>query len=460
MSAAPRPTLVDSRRQFWWGEHELIDYGIPARIGTSAWTIYTCLLRHINSQSITFPSVQLLMAESGLSNRVIAKSIAILKEVHLIEVDRTSHQWNEYRVLDALQAVRRNGWQPIKEARDEKSPAAKTAKKQVMKSHVPRDEKSPEQVTKSHTKKNQLKITSEKGGVYDLEGDARATHLQSTPVGGHSSAPISTSSAAREIAGRQTSSVVGMAVLPPDGGAAHAAKSGIQTPSQVQIQPPAGRVDQATSTEQVPGAAGGPRGDQDSVVVPSVDALLPVFTSELSMRPPAHPGSEVYKTLQSLLGKNLGGYLQEYTRTGSIPRTRWLHLTLVELELVRDTAQAEAWATQGNMLTLAIRGLDRLIGAVSASRAPGSGSQPALPTVTPNGSSLSPAVPLEQVADIASTDRYAPGARWQAVEGGLVVTIDRTTNTPSKSNPITLYHMSDGCVLKSLELMQRYRHVG
>ena len=72
MSAAARPELKDARRQFWWGEHELIDFGIISRIGTSAWAVYTCLLRHASLEGVAFPGVCLLQAETGLSNRVVA----------------------------------------------------------------------------------------------------------------------------------------------------------------------------------------------------------------------------------------------------------------------------------------------------------------------------------------------------------------------------------------------------
>lgn len=448
MSAAPRPTLVDSRRQFWWGEHELIDYGVPARIGTSAWTIYTCLLRHVNAKSITFPSVQLLMAESGLSNRVVAKSIGVLKDARLIDVDRTTHQWNEYRVLDALDAITHNGWTPVKEARDEKSPADDSTGEHVTKSHLARDEKSPEQVTKSHTKKNQLKTTRERGG------EAREASATPTPPARSSSKVAARTHGGPDQAGTPLTST------PPDGGAADAAGQDTHATSQVQDQPPVGTVDQATSTEQVPGAAGGPSGDQDSPVAASVDALRSVPASELSTRVPARPESAEYRALLSLCGKGLGGYLQEYTRTGSIPRTQWLRLTLAELELVRVTAQQEARAENRNMLTLAVRGLDRLIGARSAPHAPGSGTRPAAPTVTPNGSSLNGFAPVEQVADVASTDRYGQGARWQARTGGAVVTIERTSSTPTKNGTATLYHLSDGRTLKMFELMQGFDHVG
>lgn len=273
--------------------------------------------------------------------------------------------------------------------------------------------------------------------------------------------PVSSSSkvAARKTGGFQIT-IAPQAPTPPDGGAADAAGQDTHVPSQIQAQPAVGTVGQSTSTEQVPAAAGGPSGDQDAPAVPSVDALRSVPASEFSSRVPALPESPEYRALLSLFGKNLGGYLQEYTRTGSIPRTQWLRLTRAEVELVRDTAQAEARAAQGNMLTLAVRGLDRLIGAVSTPRTAGSGTRPAASTVTPNGSSLNGFTPVEQVADVASTDRYGQGARWQARTGGVVVTIERTSSTPTKNGTATLYHLSDGRTLRMFELMQDFDHVG
>ncbi|MFN4249844.1 hypothetical protein [Deinococcus sp.] len=311
--------------------------------------------------------------------------------------------------------------------------------------------------TNTETTQETSSQTSQRGG--DSRGALGNATVRSRVRGARDAAPSSSKVAARKTAGPQITTAP-QAPTPPDGGAADAAGQGTHAPSQVQDQPPVRTVSQATRTEQVPWAAGGPSGDQGGPAAPSVDALRPVPTSELSTRVSARPESLEYKALLTLFGKNLGGYLQEYTRTGSIPRTQWLHLTLAELNLVRDTAQGEARATQGNMLTLAVRGLDRLIGAVSTPRTAGSGTRPAAPTVTPNGSSLSPAAPLEQVADVASTDRYGSGARWEARTGGTVVTIQRTSDKPTKTGKTTLYHLSDGRAVNAMELMRDFDHVG
>lgn len=455
MSAAPRPTLVDSRRQFFWGEHELIDYGVPAHIGTSAWTIYTCLLRHVNSESVTFPSVPLLMAESGLSNRVVAKSIGVLKQVGLIEVDRQSHQWNVYRVLDALQAIRRNGWVSIKEARDEKSPAAVSGQKQVTKGHKPRDEKSPEQVTKSHAKKNQLKTTKEEGGEYKLEGDAHA-ETPAAPVVEPTPAPITTSIAAREnqggqtppMPGGQTDTAAGVAVVSPDGEAAGAAITDAELEFLFGDQAPATQeTGTITEVQEVPGGAAARPGAQEGQEGPSAPDLGPHDPEETrGLLVPALGGQ---KKLSALMEETPPG-LTFGARRGWITR-----ITPERAAQVIAAARVEAGAD--NPWTYIIRHLDMELGAqVKRGGSQSSGA----PTVTPNGASLHAAVRMEVVPDVAPTDVYAVGARWQARDSGEIATITRTSLSPVRNGKITLYHLSNGQDLKAFELMGRYDHIG
>ena len=226
MSAAARPELKDARRQFWWGEHELIDFGIIRRIGTSAWAVYTCLLRHASLEGVAFPGVCLLQAETGLSNRVVAQSIKILKDNGLIDVQRKAHQSNVYRVLDVMHSIRAQGWERItRKADDEKSPAPLTrAPKQVTKMPPASDEKSPEQVTKSHAKKNQFKNQEKEGGVTSVTGNARATVPPAEPA--QHVPPEHTTTFSFELPKPPVASLrpaSGLPVGPPDGGAAGAA---------------------------------------------------------------------------------------------------------------------------------------------------------------------------------------------------------------------------------------------
>jgi hypothetical protein len=138
--------LVDGRPGYWWSENALFDYGVPARIGSSPTLTYLALIRHANAESECFPSIALLSLETGLSNRVLATSLKALAGVGMVGVTREKHQRNLYRVASVLEAATRNGWQRV----------------QVTKSHVARDEKSPEHVTKGHTKEYPKKEDSTK----------------------------------------------------------------------------------------------------------------------------------------------------------------------------------------------------------------------------------------------------------------------------------------------------------
>jgi hypothetical protein len=141
----------------------------------------------------------------------------------------------------------------------------------------------------------------------------------------------------------------------PDGAAASASGA---SPRKLrdETQPLTRQDDQATALEQVPGG-GAARPDW-------LEALAPV--TGLLDRPAAEPGSPTYRALKALAGKSLTKYLGEKTRTGQLPRSRWLHLEPGEIDRVRGLAQAEAEVGSENMITLALRGLDRLIGAVKA----------------------------------------------------------------------------------------------
>ncbi|MBZ9753207.1 hypothetical protein K7W42_20430 [Deinococcus sp. HMF7604] len=292
-------------------------------------------------------------------------------------------------------------------------------------------------------KDNDLNTPEKRGGVSSLEGDEQPGQPEHSSSG---NAALQTHEAGPLPSEPLTSS-------PPDGGAAHTAEQGDLIQPQIQDQPPAGEASQATNTEHVPGggaAAGGL----------TVDTLRPLSRGVLAERPVALPDSATYRGLKALVGNSLGTLLKESTRTGSLPRALWLQLDPVEVDLVRATAQREAKVTQGNMITLAVRGLDRLIGAVKASSAAQGVAVSARAVVTPNGASLDAAKPLEQVADVVPTDRYAPGAQWQPVAGGAVQTLTHTSSSKTRTGAITLYHLSGGLALKSFELMRDFDHVG
>ncbi|MFC4640009.1 hypothetical protein [Deinococcus hohokamensis] len=399
MSAASRPRLVDSRQQFWWGEHQLIDYGVPAHIGTSAWAVYTCLLRHVNAESVTFPSVRLLMAETGLSNRVIGDSIAILKAAELIDVDRKSHQWNVYRILDVLHAIKKNRWALVKEeARDEKSPAPRSgraAPKQMTKSHQPREEKSPEHVTKSHTKKNHLKTTKE-GGVFDLEGDARETPAAPAPMALTSHAPSTTfENAALETtpkAMREPNTSV--AVLSPDGEAADAA---------------------VTDTD-LACLFGDTQGPQEASQVEAGEDVPPAAA------PAPHDPEETRALLVPALGgpKNLARYMKETPpglRSGS--RRAWItQISPARASEIIFEGRTEAGAE--NPWTYIIRLLDIEIGAVI----PGKGGRKTEAVIQP-GAYLTAE---EKAQQAARRPPVAEGETWYSRRSGRGYTVEEVTS--------------------------------
>ncbi|MBZ9752976.1 hypothetical protein K7W42_19240 [Deinococcus sp. HMF7604] len=242
------------------------------------------------------------------------------------------------------------------------------------------------------------KTFPERGGVRDSAETATVRSRVSGQVSRASFAPHSSSGNAAlqtHEAGPLPSEP--LTSSPPDGGAADAAGQDDLIQPQIQDQPPAGKSGQATDTEQVPGggaAAGGL----------TVDTLRPLSRATLSARPVALPESATYRGLKALVGNGLTGFLKETTRTGSLPRALWLQLEPAEVDLVRVTAQREAKAAGGNMITLAVRGLDRLIGAVKVSPAAVS---------APAGAVNHPQAKAPEPEPASPADAVSVGTRWE-----------------------------------------------
>lgn len=441
MSAAARPELKDARRQFWWGEHELIDFGVIRRIGTSAWAVYTCLLRHASLEGVAFPGVPLLQAETGLSNRVVAQSIKILKDNGLIEVQRKAHQSNVYRVLDVMHAIRAQGWERLtRKAGDEKSLAPLTrAPKQVTKRPPAGDEKSPEQVTNSHAKKNQFKNLEKEGGVTNVTGNARATVPPPEPV---QPFPPERTTFSFELPKPPVASLRPASerpVEPPDGGAADAAAADGGLPALSDDQVTA-RQEPATVTgpEKVPRAAAA-----------SVLALEGPGKSILALRPIRELAGPSSGLLASLVGgrDSLKSLLFEITPSGGLSRQLWLKLTDDELTLVRVTAQAEAQASGINFRTLVIRGLDRLIGAPAKPASSGSSPDVALP-----GAYLTPA---EKQAQLAQHPVPVVNQQWRGRRNRKTYRIEEVTSQSVFVDglgeyPLQLFHQTFEVVAPSV----------
>ena len=287
-----------------------------------------------------------------------------------------------------MHSIRAQGWERLtRKADDEKSPAPLTrAPKQVTKMPPAGDEKSPEQVTKSHAKKNQFKNQEKEGGVTNVTGNARATVPPAEPA--QHVPPERTTTFSFELPKPPVASLRPASELPvgpPDGGAADAAVVDGGLPALSGDQVTAGQ-EPATVTglEKVPRAAAA-----------SVLALEGPGKSILALRPTREIAGPSSGLLASLVGgrDSLKSLLFEITPSGGLSRQLWLKLTDDELTLVRVTAQAEAQASGINFRTLVIRGLDRMIGAPAKLASSGSSTDVALP-----GAYLTPAEKQAQIA--------------------------------------------------------------
>ncbi|NTX99233.1 hypothetical protein [Deinococcus sp. JMULE3] len=146
----------------------------------------------------------------------------------------------------------------------------------------------------------------------------------------------------------------------PDSAAAHAAQG--HTPSADQDTGSAGgRIDTATSTEQVPGAA--------AAALASVSEIRPVPQAELNARPCWTRKSAEMDLLVTYGGTLVRKTLEEPTPVRALPRAQWwTRLTEGEIHLAGRTASREAQREAGNMKTLFYRALDRLVGAIPAEK--------------------------------------------------------------------------------------------
>ncbi|BDP44878.1 hypothetical protein DAETH_48470 (plasmid) [Deinococcus aetherius] len=319
------------------------------------------------------------------------------------------------------------------------------------------------------------------GGAFQAEGDARAHEPGSSEVSGdqdtHSSsgdAALSTDEAGPDLPAPEApepSLATGSGSdvhEPPDGGAADAADGEAPARSLEEIR----RMfedtpSQTTDPENIPGAAAGgvPREGADGPVVAGVEDLAPLAPQELSSRLPAPPESEVHQALREVIGKGLTKYLGEDTRTGCLPRGEyWPRLTLEEIEEVKRIAQAEARRTQGNMITLAARGFDRLIGAVKAPRvkevSPGKPRETSPQHGGYNGGALLPAKKAE-VDATPEEGRYSPGARWRHKTTQEVLTLTATEMTRNRTTGVgAKFVLTGGVRVSSIELVRDYQFEG
>jgi len=215
--------------------------------------------------------------------------------------------------------------------------------------------------------------------------------------------------------------------------------------------------------QDVPGAAGGaatsevpPRGPWLPLLPASVLEFAPVPTTELESRLPGLPGSEAYRQLEALLGRDdLPTLLGEKTRSSGIPRERWLRLSLDEVQAVETVAVQEHAATKTSLRTLLIRGLDRLIGS------PWTGQKkPAASAAVSGGRALEPARKPVPEPEFHAEGKLLPGAQYRRKSDGAVVELLRTERVKNKSGDGEKWVLSDSSLVGALDLVLKFEFVG
>ncbi|MFC4640198.1 hypothetical protein [Deinococcus hohokamensis] len=167
----------------------------------------------------------------------------------------------------------------------------------------------------------------------------------------------------------------------------------------------------------------------------------------LNARPAAQPADRRYRLIVGLIGGNrvVGkGLLSSMTPCGGGRRQAWLRLTEGELTEVRRLAQAHAQATGQNFYDLAIRGLDRLIGAALPGEAQ---AHPA----TMNVEAYRPA-PRPPEADRSNDQgKYLVGAQYREPTG-RTVTITGTRHVKGRYAEGLTYLLDSGRQVTALHL--------
>lgn len=296
-----------------------------------------------------------------------------------------------------------------------------------------------------------------KGSVSNVVEDARGERRQATPA-----APVVRQANAPHTTGfRKDEQILeavreqpaGVAVLSPDGEAAGAAITDAELAHLFGDSEATQEAQEVTAVEDVPRAAplaalGAP--------VRRVDDLMPVPELDLHSRAAALPTEPVYRLVKGMVGGNRAiddGILETLTPAGAISRQNWLRLTEEELTEVRDVAQLEAKTGGLNFYTVAIRGLDRLIGAPigqTTTRGAGGGYAPS------NIAGLAPARHAEPTDYSADQGKYDVGAHWTCKKDQIPVTIARTEIVKRRNTEGLVYHLSNGQTCNALQLMTGY----
>lgn len=270
----------------------------------------------------------------------------------------------------------------------------------------------PTSSTKTTSKTSAKK---KEGGEYNLESNARATQPQSAPVVEPGTAPVTTSFAARGTAGGQTRPAAGVAVLPPDGGAADAAVTDSDLEflfgDQVTAMQETGTI---TEVQEGPGGAAGPLAAQDAqegLSGRSDEPHDPEATRALLL--PALGGQKKLNSLMeeappSLRGKTRRGWITEITPERAA-------------ELIIE-ARREAGAD--NPWTYIIRALDQELGAQFKKGQPGGGGVRGWNADVTGGANHPQARPTVEPEPEQPTDAASVGTKWEHKHTvGRIVTV-------------------------------------
>jgi hypothetical protein len=87
------------RKSFYISDNNLIDLAGPL-IGPIGGSVYNSLLRHSDRNGQSFPSIDLIAREWGISKPPVIKAIALLVKHNMVEVIKESGKKNHYKVLD------------------------------------------------------------------------------------------------------------------------------------------------------------------------------------------------------------------------------------------------------------------------------------------------------------------------------------------------------------------------
>nr|WP_255682393.1 helix-turn-helix domain-containing protein [Deinococcus sp. 6YEL10] len=289
--------------------------------------------------------------------------------------------------------------------------------------------------------------------VEDARGD-RPEETQAAPVVELTDAPHTTGFEKEEqLLEAVREQPAGVEQQSPDGEAADAA------PTDTELTLLFGDSEGVQETQEVTAMEDVPRAAPPAVLgtpASRVDDLMPVPELELFARPAALPTEATYRLVKGMVGGNKAiddGILETLTPAGAISRQHWLRLTEEELTEVRSVAQAEAKANSLNFYTVAIRGLDRMIGAPigqTTTRSAGGGYAPS------NIAGLAPARHAEPTDYSADQGKYDIGAQWTGKKDRTIVTIQGTEIVKRRNTEGLVYHLSNGRTCNALQLMTEY----